>query len=87
MGDISSSIFAYDYKLERWETWTETHTETETKIENGQEVEYTYDVDEEVSDWKLREQDKKWARINLADIKIDTGACEIQLDWQQTFTD
>jgi hypothetical protein len=87
IGDSEANLIAYDYKFEKWETWTETHQETETRVENGQEVEYTYDVEEEVSDWKIQDQDKRWARLAVGDINIDPQKCNVQLEWTQSFKD
>lgn len=87
IGKSSDDLLAYDYKLERWETWTETHQETKTKVENGKEVEYTYDVDEDVSDWKVKEEDKKWSRLAVGGIQIDPAKCEVQLPWEQSYND
>jgi hypothetical protein len=48
-------------------------------------VEYTYEVEEEVSDWKVKEQDLRWSQLAIGGIKVDPGRCEVQLDWQQIY--
>lgn len=84
--ETDKAVLAYDFLRERYETWEETHTETYTKVENGQDVEYTEEVTEEVSGWKELQHDVQWAPIKFGTLDIDRQQCKIELPWQEVFT-
>ena len=78
-------VLAYEYKLEHWETWTETHEETHTETRNGQDVEVTEEVTEEVSDWVVQKEDTQWAEVLLGSIAIDHNKCKIGIPWTSAY--
>lgn len=81
----SKDILAFKYTLEHWETWTETHEETHTETRNGQDIEVTEQVSEEVSDWVVKKEDKKWAAVKLGSININPDKCNIDIPWTTAY--
>ncbi|MBN2082436.1 hypothetical protein JW859_09545 [bacterium] len=80
-GSPAGPILAYDYLLERYEYWEETHEETRTEVENGKEVEYTEEVTTQHEGWREKEHDVKWAPVKLGNVVINPQKCRIRLPW------
>ena len=86
--DLDKPILAYEYLLERYEPHIETRTETHTEVVNGQDVEVTEEIDEEVWAWETMDSESAWAQVKLGTISIDPKACNIgALKWQTVHSD
>jgi len=81
VGEPDQPILAYDYLVERYEYWEETHEETRTEIEGGKEVEYTEEVTTEHEGYREYQHEKKWGNVKLGGISIDPNKCKIDLPW------
>ena len=87
MVTVDAPVLAYQYTMEKWETWTETKTETRTVTRDGQDVEITEEVTEEVSDWKVQNEDERWSKLSLDGMHIDPENARIDLEWENVFND
>jgi hypothetical protein len=82
----ATNVLAFEYILEHWETWTETHDETHTETRNGKDIEVTEQVTEDVSGWKVKKDDTQWAVVKVGQITIDHERCKLDLPWETAYS-